>query len=93
MISGQASRYQFKRKIGGFTFLKEYLGPSLTLRVKAHHWYDNRVLRYVLKGSPWLQDLETTLQQADLGSSPLGPLASICDSDASSSLRRVLWAS
>lgn len=37
-------------------------------RFTSAYWHENRVIRYVLRGSPWVNDLETTFHNARLAS-------------------------
>ena len=44
--------------------------PSLEQRLTSKDWFENRIIRYILWKSPWVQRLETTFQAAYLNSVP-----------------------
>jgi hypothetical protein len=50
--------------------LNRYLAPSLTKRLQGDSWYENRIIRYVLRDSIWLGDLENTFSEARLNAIP-----------------------
>ena len=51
-----------------FPLINKYLAPVLLKRFTSAYWHENRVIRYVLRGSPWVNDLETTFHNARLAS-------------------------
>ena len=71
MMNADSVEQLLSRKIQRFTLISRYLGPSLANRVRDNHWYENRVIRYILKDSPWIGDvLEVTFQEAQLDRVP-----------------------
>ena len=66
MFSSATHVTQFQRKIGAFPFLSRYLALSLRKRLETDDWYENRIIRYILKDSPWIGKLEVTFQEAQV---------------------------
>ena len=56
----------FLQKVGRYPLIAKFLVPSLTTRLQSEHWYENRVLRYVLTDSPWIDRLESEFAEAQL---------------------------
>jgi len=67
MTNSSASQ-RFSSNIQPFPLINKYLTPSLTKRLQSKHWYENRTIRYVLRGSDWICDLENTFREAKLDS-------------------------
>ena len=67
-MDNELASKQFLSSIQRFPLLAKYLAPSLTKRLKSEHWYENRIIRYVLRGSAWVDGLETTYREAKLDS-------------------------
>ena len=64
------ARKQFPNKLLDYELLYRYLAPSLTKRLQGDEWYENRIIRYVLRDSTWLRDLENTFGEAQLDAIP-----------------------
>jgi len=67
-LSIGSAQQLFSRKISQFPLLQQYLVPSLQSRLQTEHWFENRVVRYVLRDSSWVQDLENTFQESQFDS-------------------------
>lgn len=37
-------------------------------RLHSEHWYESRIIRYILRNSAWVDDLEVTFREAKLDS-------------------------
>lgn len=66
MFPNEPPSEHFFKNIGNFPLLSKYLRPSLAKRLESEHWYENRVIRYVLRGAPWVNELERTFVEANL---------------------------
>jgi hypothetical protein len=50
--------------------LNHYLRRSIRQRLVSESWFENRVIRYILRQSSWVRELDETFQAADLDSVP-----------------------
>jgi hypothetical protein len=66
MINAEGFQQLLASKMQRFTLLNKYLASSLTNRARGTAWCENRVIRYILKDSPWISDLEGKFQEAQL---------------------------
>ena len=57
-------------QIQRYEMLNRYLSPSLKQRHSSKDWFENRIIRYILWESCWVQELETAFQAADVDSVP-----------------------
>lgn len=66
MINAERADQLLASKMQPFPLCNKYLASSLTNRARHREWYENRVIRYILKDSPWISRLEVTFQEAQL---------------------------
>ena len=57
---------QLLTRLDRFPLLTRYLKSSLAQRLECDNWYENRVLRYIVRDSDWVSYLEKTFNDASL---------------------------
>jgi len=66
MFIKETALAQLTNNLNNFPLLNQYLASSLKNRAQQDDWYDNRVIRYILRNSQWVYRLEREFRDAQV---------------------------